>query len=300
MIDEKNLTPYLVQYWVKTNRRGKHESMPMEHLKLLNSCLKVHAEDLFEQIYQNKFNPESCNAMQSWGNFLEQAKLKEYLDESYVPMALEITSKQPAIGVGEFLFVSCYCNLAFASDAGDLITLDTKKKIELKGNRSSLSGDRKNYKTMNTSVMTSIYSPFNQNAASANHDHFNRHEAMNLAEIIKSHNATDNQVIQMFMHLQNNIDESYKLAKCATQLYRQGIDLFTLAGAEQLCNYLYTEHADYLMMTNKEGYVCFQNPIAGKSLNNITVDDLSNAVRIVNNISLSSWDASTKGMSISI
>lgn len=299
MANENDLKNLLRQYWIEGKRQGKHETMPVEHFKLLNSTLKAKPEDLFNQIYENRFNPDEIKSNRSWEDFLNKAKLSEYLSPDYVKYGLEITSSRPAIGMGEFLFVSCYCNLSFAPGHGDLVMLDTHKRIEMKGKRSSLSGDKKGYKEMGDRVMTSVYSPFKQNAESAKHDHFSRSEARNLEEIIKKTNATDEQVTQMFMHLQNWNIEDRKLAEIATSYFRKTNDLFRITGAEHICIYMREEQADYLMLTNNSGYCCFGNPLANRS-KGISEQDFERALFIADHITLSSWNAQSKGISINI
>ena len=310
-IDQELITQ-VKKYW-SNNRFGKHKDVIAQHAIILNSTLKVDASDLFEQIYNNKFDVKAFPLV-AWSSFLTKAKLAEYLDPTYVNLALDVTTGRPALGKGEFLLVSCFGNLAFEQNAGDLITLDTHEKIELKGMRSTLSGDKQIYKTMNSGVMTSIFSSFPQKQDTDIHDRFSREDGQKLDTMLraltvqKNNSEKVNAILKnTFKHLQNISNEDNKLAEAATNYYLHSSDkdIFLVTGAMHLCTYMTVEHADYLIVTNNDGFCCYANPAKGaSSVSGITEQHIANAVAIFNNntlsLKLSTWQTRTKGMEISI
>lgn len=306
MKNEEKLKQLLTQYWIKTGRIGKHSNnIVYSHYNLLNSTLKVKPEDLFEQIYKNKFNPENYLNRCSWSKVISDANLSEYLNEEYIKMALCINDSRPALGKGEFLLVSCFGNLGLAHENGDIITLDSKLKIEMKGKRASLNGDSKQYKEMSKRIMVCVFNSLGLpiNSELTNHEHFNRSESIFLNDVIKKHNISDENISKMFMHLQNYNEKllDKQLATCATKLFRQSsnADIFSIVAAEQLCVYAKLEKFNYLTLCNDNGFQCFKTPLKNFD-NEISYEELQNALRIINNLSISSWYTGTKSMEISI
>ena len=87
---------------------------------MLERNLIAKPEDLFEQLNSNKFTFQNFGPIKLV-SFLKKAKLDSYLKPEYVEDALKVTTPQPAIGKGEFLLVSCFKNINFAQESGDLI-----------------------------------------------------------------------------------------------------------------------------------------------------------------------------------
>lgn len=151
----------LKNYW--NGKLGKYgDELVREHAKELKAYSIASISDIIDHLEQNKFRLETYGKT-AWSKFLNIAKLSEYLRPGYITDALAITTHQPAMGQGEFLFVSCFKNIAINSKSGDLIDTSTNEKIEFKGNRSSFAGESKDklkYKEMNDNVMYSICSLF--------------------------------------------------------------------------------------------------------------------------------------------
>lgn len=281
-MDKEQLKSEIVKYWTE-KRRGNYVELAEQHDLLLTKYLKVNPADLFEQIYENKFIFQPFSKIK-WSEFLKSAKLAEYLQPEYVDAALRVASaRRPAIGKGEFLLVSCFSNLGFTKNKGDLIDLNNGKKCEIKGMRSTLSGDNNRYYQMNKSLMYSIYSLFD---TGAHFDHFNRECAKELDEMLK----TKPKLIKKVLGFLQNIrpaDES--LAEYFVELYNTKPDLFITVGAMQLFTYMYLQDASYLMMVDNDGFCCFEKP-----------ETVFDAQKIIANLNLSSWETGDYGMLISM
>ncbi len=290
-MNSSSLNTLLPNFWTK-EKSGKHtpEDLANLHGVLLLKNLKVEPTMFFDEIIDFKFGPISKT---SWSEFLNIAQISEYLKPNYVNDALHITTPRPAIGIGEFLFVSCFKNIGFAKTSGDLIDLNTNELIECKGNRAVLSGDNNSvYKEMNDSVMTTICSIFNENLGT---DHFNRDAAKEISRLI---GKDKDKTLHVFRHLQNLINPIESTAINFAKLYQtENDDLFTVVGAMQIYIYMNLNRGNkknpiypaYLMMANDDGFCCFKRPTTA-----------AEALLIAQNVKLSSWGTGYRGMSVGI
>lgn len=285
-MDFNSLNKYLQAFWTDS-KTGKHTDMANQHGMLLLKNLKTDPKDLFDVLSKNTFNFQEFDII-PWSDFLSRARLSDYLKPEYVEDALKVTTTRPAIGKGEFLLVSCFSNIGFAKNAGDLVDLNSNKKIEVKGIRATISADGKHYKLMNNSLITSVFSVYD---SSDTIKYFNRDCADRLEELVKQSN-NDNKLVEVFKRLQN-VDagqESESVAKKFVQIYKStGTKLFNVIGAMQL--YMYLSGINYLMMVNQLGFKCF-------ALDNNPMTYLNMIIK--NKIKISSWETGTRGMEISI
>ena len=280
-MDSNNLNKCLNDYWTD-KKSGKHNELAKQHGMLLLKNLKAEPEDLFEQINENIFKFQTFSLI-PWNDFLIRANLAEYLKPEYIKDALEITSLRPAIGKGEFLFVSCFSNLGFSSGKGDIIDLNTGKICEFKGIRSTLSGDNKIYKQMNKSLIYSIFSLFE---TSAEYDHFNRDCAAKLDDLLKDR---PNLLVKVLERLQNVSAPNTKISHAFVDLYNIKHDLFNVVGAMQLFIYMLVQRASYILLTNNDGFCCYERPQTPME-----------AFKIIKELKLSSWQTGDYGMTIGI
>lgn len=282
-MDLNSLNNLLPKFWTK-QKCGKHEGLANQHGMLLLKDLLVKPEDLFEQLNKNTFKFQSFSKI-PWSDFLTRANLSEYLKPNYITDALNVTTARPAIGKGEFLFASCFSNIGFSSDKGDLIDIQTNSRIEVKGIRSTLSGDGKLYKQMNKDIIYSVFSLFN---TSTQYGHFNRDCAEELDTLIKQQ---PNKVRNVLLILQNldHTHENANIASMFANLYKIKPNIFDVVGAMQLYTYMKLQKADFLLMTNDSGFCCFTRP-----------EQPIDAYNIVTSIKLSSWETGNRGMTIGI
>lgn len=280
-MDSNNLNKCLVDYWT-AKKCGKHTEIIKQHGMLLLKNLKVDPEDLFEQINENKFTFQTFKLI-PWSEFLNRANLAEYLKPEYIKDALEVTTSRPAIGKGEFLFVSCFGNLGFASGKGDIIDLNTNRTCEFKGVRSTLSGDNKTYKQMNKSLIYSVFSLFE---TGGEYTHFNRECAAEIDKLLKD---KPNLLPKVLERLQNVSEPNMKVSRAFAELYNIKPDIFNIVGAMQLYIYMNVQKASYILFTNNEGFCCYEKPQTPQD-----------AYRIVTELKLSSWMEGDYGMTIGL
>lgn len=121
------------EFWTP-KKIGKHPQVVKQAELLYSHYALCDAQKLLTRLKNSNFkfgNYGPC----SWKEFLTKADLDDCLDEEYVTQALNVTTHQPAIGKGEFLFVSVFNNVGFAKSGGDLIDLNTNSLVEVKGIR---------------------------------------------------------------------------------------------------------------------------------------------------------------------
>lgn len=280
-MDLNELRDLLVKYWT-AEKCGKHTDLANQHGMILLKNLLVSPEDCFAQFEQNVFKFMPFSKI-SWNDFLKRANLSEYLRPSYVHDALNVTTTRPAIGKGEFLFASCFKNIGFSNEAGDLVDLTNGAKIEFKGIRSNLSGDGAKYRQMNKSLMYSVFALFDTNKE---YEHFNKAAAKEIDELL---NTDPNKIVKVLELLQNISNSSRTIAQQFGKLYSLHPDLFNIVGAMQLYIYLHVQKASFLVMTNDQGFCCFKTP-----------ETPEEAYNIIDNLKLSTWYAGTCSMSIGI
>ena len=156
VVNGAELSKFIKDFWTD-KKSGKHPELMNKHKAILEADLLVSPKDLFEQLNANKFIFQNFGPV-NISDFLRKAKLDSYLKPEFVNHALNVTTHQPAIGKGEFLLVSCFKNINFAFESGDLID-DDGNRIEVKGNHAPIGGP-KGFKQMNKSLMFSIYRLF--------------------------------------------------------------------------------------------------------------------------------------------
>ena len=280
-MDLDSLNTLLPEFWTDKKCGGK-EGLAKQHGMLLAKNLLVKPETLFEQLEHSYFMFKNFPKI-AWSDFLRKAELAEYLKPEYVTDALGVTTVRPAIGKGEFLFTSCFANLGFYKGRGDIVDMRSGQVAEFKGIRSTMSGDGKIYKQMNRSLMFSVFSLFN---TSTQFDHFNRECGEELDTLLQSRPNMTPRVLKL---LQNISNESGKIANEFAQLYSIKQNIFDVVGAMQLYIYMKIQNTSFLLMTNDQGFCCFECP---KS----PID----AYNIIKSIKLSSWDTGNRAMTIGV
>ena len=278
----ENLKKYLEMFWTpeKCGKAGEPSEFIDQHDMILTKTLLVKPEYLLEQLNENTFNFQNFELI-PWSDFLKRAKLAEYLQPDYIKYALEVTTGRPAIGRGEFLFVSCFSNLGFSKGRGDIVDMKSGKKCEFKGMRSTLSGDGKEYRQMNKSLIYSVFSLFN---TGAEYDHFNRECAASVDDLLSEHPEL---LPKVLARLQNVYEPDMAFVREFGELYDLKKDLFNVVGAMQMCLYMKMQGASSIMFTNDEGFRCFEYP-----------ESAAEAYNIVKGLKLSSWMTGDYGMTI--
>ena len=108
-MDFNSLNKLLNDFWTP-QKYGKHKDIANQHGMLLLKHLKTSPEAFFEFLNKNTFKFQNISGI-SWNDFLTRSGLNGYLNDGYIEDALKITTARPAIGKGEFLFVSSFKNI---------------------------------------------------------------------------------------------------------------------------------------------------------------------------------------------
>ena len=283
-MESNNQKECLSKFWTpkKCGKSGDPADFIDQHDMILNETLLVSPEDLLEQLNENEFTFQKFDLI-PWTDFLKRADLAEYLKPDYIKYALDVTTSRPAIGKGEFLFVSCFSNLGFASGKGDIIDLRNNQICEFKGIRSTLSSDGKIYKQMDKSVIYSIFALFEMGTQ---HDHFNRKCASDIDQMLEDRPELLEKVLELLQNVQEPLMD---FVRVFADLYRVKKDIFNVVGAMQLSIYMKNQKASYILFTNEDGFCCFDAPKSAEE-----------AFNIVKGLKLSSWQTGDYGMTIGI
>lgn len=299
-MDFNSLNIQLQQFWDNI-KLGKHTDMANQHGMLLMKHLKTDPNEFFKYLNKNKFTFKEFGKV-SWGTFFRSTHLEDYLKPGYIEDALAVTTSRPAIGKGEFLFVSSYKNICFAKESGDLIDIDSGDKIEVKGMRSTISGDNKKYRVMTQKIMNTAFGTYIDECSALGIDsgdikpYFDRDAAQLLMKCIQKSDNDFNKLTTLLVRLQNIGDDrestrSGAVAQKFAKLYDESKkNLFEIVAAMQL--YVYMAKTKFLLMVNNNGCCCFsgfENP-----------ENVLNMVSKNDGIRISTWSTGDKGMELSI
>lgn len=279
VVNGGELSKYLKEFWTE-KKCGKHPELMDKHKAILLNDLVVSPKDLFEQLNKNIFTFQNFGPIKL-SEFLTKAKLDSYLKPEYLQHALTVTTHQPAIGKGEFLLVSCFKNINFSFESGDL-TDDNGNRIEVKGNHSSIAGVN-GFKQMNKSIMFSIYRLFNTNP---DYEDLTMKCAENLEDLLSKN---PEQIKKTMLLLQNNVKESYELANNMTELYNETPHLLDIVAAAHLFVYLKVQNANYLMALNDKAFAGFEAP-----------KTLRQSYEIIKHFNVNGWTTGNKGITFTL
>lgn len=286
IVNDKNIEiikNLLKEFWTEAKLGKQKPDIINKHGQLILKNLKGGPELYFRQLNKNKFIFKETGFI-TWSSFLQRCSLDKYLDEAYINEAMKITTPRPAIGKGEFLLVSCFKNIRFASGSGDL-TNEDNELCELKGVSSILSGDGE-YKTMNDSLVFSIYSALGCKPLSSalTSDVFR-----DIDEYISS-NAGNN--LEKFMLALQNLEKpSNNLAAQMVKAYKdneyRGIEYIITAA--HLMIYLKRQKANFIIFLNEKGFRCFNAP-----------KNMSEAIKIAKHLEIYGWKKGSCGVSVTL
>lgn len=268
----------LIEFW--KDKCGKHSDIMSSHEMILKKDLIVDLDDFINQVNKNTFKFGNFGEI-LLVDFLKLTELDHIVKPEYVKDCMRVTSPRPAIGKGEFLLVSNFANIQFAKESGDLIDKDNKKRIEVKGMNSTLSGDGK-FKQMNKGIIYSIYRLFE---TSSEFTYFGPECAKDLETRLSKNKHLIPKVIEL---LQNYKIESNALVKETTKLYEEkGKDLLKCITAMQLYSYLKIQKATDLVVFGENKFVGFSAP-----------NNLYESLNIVSHFEIKGWELGKNGISI--
>lgn len=272
------------EYW-SDEKLGKHRDLKKDHLEILQKTLLVDPSLFKADLLSNKFKPRTIQA--PIDGILTNTKLNGDLRRSYLSLCLGVTTERPAIGKGEFLFAASFANMGFSKDTGDLIDLDTKKKIEVKGISAVLGNAQSGkFRQMSAETMRTVFRTLGIDDV-AKSDYYLSEEN---AKKIKTAIGLDQQKAkQIFTFLQNLRNENESLARAAVQLYFDKKQLIRTVAAMHLYAYTRVERDDYLLILNDKSFYMAESP-----------STLYDAYEIVDKLSVKPWHQGEYGIKVTL
>lgn len=269
----------LDSFWTP-EKLGKHKQLKEKHGTILLKDLLVSAKVFFEQVKSNKFKFQNFGPF-SFGSFLKKAHLDKYVKMEYVDDCLKVTTPRPAIGKGEFLLASCFSNINFRDDSGDLIDSDGNR-IEVKGKHATLAGEGP-YKQMNKGVLFALYRLFETNTDAKDLN-------LDVIEDLENKLIDNKQLLPKAMDILQNLETpSRSLTNSMCELFNSKQDLKLVIAATHLYTYLKIQKANYLFALNDNVFWGFAAP-----------KNLEEAYEIISHFNVTGWVAGNKGISITV
>lgn len=281
------------EFWT-AKKIGRRHDLPDIAASLYNEYALCSPEQLLARLKQSKFTFGNYGPV-AWNNFLEKANLDDCLKPQYVEKALKVTSTQPAIGKGEFLFVSVFDNVGFAKHSGDLVELTNNKKIEVKGVSSTLgNGNSDKFVPLRDDDNSDKFVPLRDGQLStifrqlggAAPDKLDGSACQQLKKLMGS---DINTIYKTIAALQNTAFDNKEIVDQAVQYYTQTGHLLKTIAAMHLFAYMLTEHIDYLLAVNEKCFRCFDAP-----------KTFSAAVNIISKFEIEGWKVGKYGVTVTL
>lgn len=278
-----NIAEYLNKYWT-SEKLGKHKDMKAKHGEIILKTLKSSPESLFSKLEKSSLKLE-LNKPYSINNLLQVTGLSADLSSNYIDYAMKVTTTRPSIGKGEFLFASIFHNIGFANKSGDLVKLDDKSSIEVKGKYSILgNGQNNRYKPLTKGVLYSIFKYLNIDDMSPDN------LSTDFAQVLKKRIGDNEKALaKVFVALQNINDEYEPLGKVCVRLYKDKKQFLRVVAATHLFIYMNTEDTDYLLAHNDKKFMLFKKP-----------ETLTQAYEIIEHFDVYNWNIGEYGIKVNL
>lgn len=240
------------EFWT-SKKLGKHPNLAKQAELLYEHYAMCSAEKLLARLLQSTFEFGNYGPI-AWANILEEANLDDCLKQEYVEEALKVTTARPAIGKGEFLFVSIFKNVGFAKEKGDLIDINTNERIEVKGDYSVISnGNSKNFFTLDQRRLNALCNLLHISPIHT----INASTCQSIKQVIGIDFKLATQVLTM---LRNTVYEYKEVIDEAVNFYKNSKRLLLTIAAMHLYSYMYLEKSNYLLAVNNDKFMCFDKP----------------------------------------
>jgi len=270
------------EFW-NDKKLGKHKQVAKQAELLYEHYALCDADKLLARLKESEFkfgNYGPCD----WHSLLDKANLDDCLKPEYVTEALKVTTARPAIGKGEFLFVSIFNNVGFAKSSGDLVDLHDDSLVEVKGVNSTIgNGHSKKFRSLSKGMIYSVYNALGHTPSS--HD-LNASSCEKLKQII---GADESSMFKVFQILQNTAKDNREVVEEAVELYKNTKHLLRTIASMHLYVYLKITNAKYLLALNDARFRCFNAP-----------NNLFEAYKILSKFSVDGWSIGKSGVSVTL
>lgn len=282
LVKKPDLISLLDEYWT-AEKLGKHKNLKKDHGDILLKTLIVNPEEFKSDLFNNRL--KLGNFSSSIDSILTGTKLNGDLRREYLEMCLGVTTERPAIGKGEFLFAASFKNIGFTSDSGDLIDVDSKAKIEVKGISAVLgNGQNGTYKQMSERLMRTIARQLQIDGM--HRWQLDEENAMMIKEKIALNRSL---AVQTLTILQNVYRENEAVARQAADVYFREGQLIRTVAAMHLLMYMKHEKSDYLLIVNDDRFTMVKCP-----------DDVSGAYDIISKLTIKPWREGDYGIKVTL
>lgn len=282
LVKKPDLIRLIDEYWT-AEKLGKHKNLKSDHGDILLKTLIVNPEEFKSDLFNNRL--KLGNFSSSIDSILTGTKLNGDLRREYLEMCLGVTTERPAIGKGEFLFAASFKNIGFASDSGDLIDVDSKAKIEVKGISAVLgNGQNGTYKQMSERLMRTIARQLQIDGM--HRWQLDEENAMMIKEKVALNRSL---AVQTLTILQNVYRENEAVARQAADVYFREGQLIRTVAAMHLLMYMKREKSDYLLIVNDERFTMVKCP-----------DDVSGAYDIISKLTIKPWREGDYGIKVTL
>lgn len=270
------------EFWTSA-KLGKHKQLVGQAERLYEHYALCNANKLLARLLESKFNFGNYGPCK-WTKILQAANLDDCLKEEYVKEALKITSARPAIGKGEFLFVSIFSNVGFAKDSGDLIDLRDNAKVEVKGIDGKLgNGQSHKFRALSPDTLYALYNTLQRTPIQHDLD------ATTCESIKRMLGADENLMRKAFEILQNTKTNDLTVVTEAVELYKNTKRLLRTIASMHLYAYLKIQNVKYFIAVNDDHFRCFNAPT-----------NLLAAYNILSKFTVDHWKIGETGVSITL
>jgi hypothetical protein len=272
------------EYWTK-EKLGKHPELKKDYLEIVEKCLLVEPDLFKSDLFKNRIKLRNLRG--PLNGILINSKLNGDLRPNYIKMCLDVTTSRPAIGKGEFLFVASFANLGFSSGRGDLVDLNTKERIEVKGVSAVLGNAQSGrFRQMSGERMWTIFRELGINDVARSDYYLSEENAKKIKQAI---GLDRDRARTVLTHLQNLRNENESLARASVDLYFDKKQLIRTVAAVHLYSYMRVEQDDYLLILNDSEFSLFKSP-----------SNLYEAYEIVNALSVKPWHQGEYGIKVTL
>lgn len=270
------------EFWT-VDKLGKHKQLAGQAERLYEHYALCNADKLLARLLESKFNFGNYGPCK-WSEILQAANLDDCLKSEYVNEALKITSARPAIGKGEFLFVSIFSNVGFARDSGDLIDLRDNAKVEVKGIDGKLgNGQSHKFRALTPDTLYALYVALQHTPIQHDLD------ATTCESLKRMIGADENLMRKTFEILQNTKTNDLIVVNEAIELYKNTKHLLRTIAAMHLYAYLKIQTVKYFIAVNDKQFRCFNAPT-----------NLASAYNILSKFTVDYWKIGETGVSITL
>lgn len=267
--------------------------MKQKHYELLKSYFAgLSIREFFVELEKSILNIQSTNFVK-YSTMYEKTLASHYLTNGYLNAALNVTSSQPSVGPGEFLFASLFKNIGFAQDNGDLIELNSNAIIEVKRTKSAIYVGSKEFIELSDSKMKNLIDKFKIEE----HKSINTKLCLELISYIKASLDKNKDIIYIGMILQNLQNESRNLAKAFLELVNKEVkflydsneatNLYYCIIAMHLYSYCKLRNISWFIATTEAGFKIFKSPI-----------NLFESYNMLKDFKITTWPINGKSASI--